>query len=595
MRLRTCGSQTDELQGKATDSKGTVPVVRWMYSHSSRTTSRATVTSGSLESAATTASSDWQQDPLIASNGSSTSPALDWLSATFHKGSGISGATSSASRSGAPPPRQARLGALAGGNFLQQETALGSVPTPPVSTPRGGSLTLPPVQHATASGQTLLSGVQESTARPPTPIAGSAASTGIKADVPTGISTGGAPPPARRALTPQPAIGGHEVAPVPSSASSTQVSQEDRCPVTPPRSGANPSFRWQTHVCSSAREVALKRVSRSTSPTAGRTYPILYRYQGMTRTARSNSPPKQNDINTVKMSPPASDASTASSLKETSVSEMAAKHLRAFSPHVGRCVTSSPSASTISHCNHDAKPGLQLWDAEARTWLPAAPPTAGHTRRGSGILPPGPMRASTPPQVSLNPHRPLGGLVGPYVSSPRMVSWVSVAPPNGVPPQPIAKQARERLRSPKPAREPRLKGLTTSRAPRPVHPSPVRPLAPLGLRPSATEASEREPATTTPPCSSVGPTPKIIAGDDGEQRLTISHAPGSPEDVPVVTSVGDVLKVGDPVIVRGRRGTVTWCGLPTHEFAAVRWLDNRKESEPMPLEIIDRDEEERED
>lgn len=204
-----------------------------------------------------------------------------------------------------------------------------------------------------------------------------------------------------------------------------------------------------------------------------------------------------------------------------------------------------------------------------------------------------------------------------------MVSWVSVASPNGMPPQPIATQAQERLRwSPKPARrQPRL-GLTTSRAPRPVHPSPVRPLAPLGLRRSppeavttdpgpaeeassppeavttdpgpAEEASEREPAPTTPPCSSVGPTPRTTAGDDDEQRLAISHAPDSPEEA-VMTPVGDVLKVGDPVIVRGRRGTVTWCGLPTHEFAAVRWLDNRKESEPVPLEIIDRDEEGREE
>lgn len=595
MRLRTCGSQTDEANGIASDSKGFVPVVRWMYSHSSQGIAR-----GSSDDA-TTASSDWQHDTSVASAGTGTLHAVDRLSATSPPlASGVSGC------SRAPPPRQARLGAFGSTTLASQaqlsmpmlcgETSVGNMPSQ-LGRPsngaarfpsRHGSLTLPPAHYATSSGQLLLSSVQEYIPRPLTP------TLQVPSDLPAGISTGGAPPPARRAVTPQPGMG-PEVAPVSSSASTSQVLHDDRRSVTPPRSGGSPRLRWHASLCSTAREVSLQRVSRSTSPRAGRTCPTLYRYQGMTRSARSSSPPQKTDINLVMGLEPTSSNTPLSVLGRAASSQVKL--------HPADLSTASSSrASATVRCNYEPKPGLQLWDAEARK-------TKARSSYQGG---------------------PLLAFPGPFVSSssPRMVSWVSVAPPNGAPPLPVSLRVKGRVRSPKSAmrtiREPRAKGLTTGSAPRPVLPSPVRSPPILGVRSSPVEASELEPTPAMPLCSSPhsstdaavsasgdvslpgedvkqpctisgrqssGPTPKTTVADDEKQKLHVLHTPASSE----VPSVADVLKVGDPVIVRGRRGTVTWCGLPTHEFAAVRWLDSRRESEPMSLEIIDRDEEEREE
>jgi len=43
------------------------------------------------------------------------------------------------------------------------------------------------------------------------------------------------------------------------------------------------------------------------------------------------------------------------------------------------------------------------------------------------------------------------------------------------------------------------------------------------------------------------------------------------------------VKIGDLVVVDGRRGIISWNGLPEHAFAAVRWDDDGQESDPLPL------------
>jgi len=86
-------------------------------------------------------------------------------------------------------------------------------------------------------------------------------------------------------------------------------------------------------------------------------------------------------------------------------------------------------------------------------------------------------------------------------------------------------------------------------------------------------------ATAPPPAEvEVAASSSVLDRRPGRSRATPVNAPEADKAQQFDAELGDAVVVG------GRRGVISWSGLPEHAFAAVRWDDDGQESEPLPLD-----------